>query len=154
MGYASILTNHPDHREERVIRLSFYIKLFFIIVEVALCIAFAVLSWKKIYNPAAILEWVIAFVFSAYVFSFYVDLYPAAKTKQHLQVSRDAHGEPKMRLTRGRGAPMGNGYYGSGEMEEGMSDRTMSSAPTSYEAARAGHGRRSGSRSRVMGRNF
>ena len=33
------------------------------------------------YNTGAALEWAIGFIFSLYVFSFYVDLYPAVYTK-------------------------------------------------------------------------
>jgi hypothetical protein len=41
-----------------------------------------VTNFKGIYNAAAILEWIIAFIFSFYVFSFFVDLYPAVKTSR------------------------------------------------------------------------
>lgn len=51
-------------------------------MELCLAIAFAVTNFKGLYNAAAILEWVVAFVFSFYVFSFFVDLYPAAKTSR------------------------------------------------------------------------
>ncbi|PKS10746.1 hypothetical protein jhhlp_002503 [Lomentospora prolificans] len=69
------------HREHRVLRTSFRIKLGFIIVELALIIAFGVCSRVKKRNTAAVLEWVIALIFSAYVFSFVVDLWPAMHTK-------------------------------------------------------------------------
>lgn len=69
------------HREHRVLRISFWIKLAFVLVTIALAIPFVVLTSRGTYNPAAILEWVIAVVFSFYVFSFYVDLYPAVYTK-------------------------------------------------------------------------
>jgi hypothetical protein len=51
------------------------------LVEVTLAIAFAATSWKKNYNAAAVLEWCIAFIFTFYVFSFFVDLLPALDTK-------------------------------------------------------------------------
>lgn len=38
------------------------------------------------YNEAAVLEWVIAAVFSFYVFSFVVDLWPAMHTKHVVAV--------------------------------------------------------------------
>ncbi|KAK6064018.1 Frag1/DRAM/Sfk1 family protein [Seiridium cupressi] len=69
------------YREHRVLRISFWIKLVFIIVELFLAIAFIVTNFRGIYDVAAILEWVIAFIFSLYVFSFFVDLYPAVKTR-------------------------------------------------------------------------
>ncbi|KAK3398944.1 Frag1/DRAM/Sfk1 family-domain-containing protein [Sordaria brevicollis] len=69
------------YRDHRVLRISFWIKLVFVIVEIALAIAFASCSFTKNYNPAAVLEWTIAFIFSFYVFSFWIDLYPAVRTK-------------------------------------------------------------------------
>jgi len=158
-----------SHRETRILRISYYIKLAFVLVEIILAVAFVSCTFTGHYNPAAVLEWVIAFLFSAYVFSFYVDLYPAAKTKQPLGMSatgRRRHGTtPKMRLTRGREAglpPPRSRYDGASEMEMGSSEGTLSTAPgggngrgvASFEAARVAHGRRSGSRSRVMASNF
>ncbi|KAI1853491.1 hypothetical protein JX265_004178 [Neoarthrinium moseri] len=70
------------NRDHRILRISFWIKLVFVIIELLLAIAFAVSNFRKMYNVAAILEWVIAFIFSFYVFSFYIDLYPAAKTSR------------------------------------------------------------------------
>jgi Frag1/DRAM/Sfk1 family len=74
-----------DFRQHRILRLSFWIKLFFILIEVALAIGFGVCSRTKRYNPAAVLEWIIAFVFTFYVFSFFIDLLPAIRTKEHDQ---------------------------------------------------------------------
>ncbi|KAM0335733.1 hypothetical protein ACHAQA_000783 [Verticillium albo-atrum] len=71
------------YREHRVLRISFWIKLTFIIVEAAIAIAFAVSMRTGNSDPAAILEWVVAFVFSFYVFSFIMDLWPAVRTKNH-----------------------------------------------------------------------
>lgn len=56
-------------------------KLTFILVEVALIIAFGVTSRIKQRNAAAILEWVISFIFTFYAISFVIDLYPAIRTK-------------------------------------------------------------------------
>jgi hypothetical protein len=159
------------HREHRVLRRSFYIKLAFVVVEILLAIAFVACTFKGRYNPGAVLEWVIAFIFSAYVFSFYVDLYPAAATKPQLQVSAGGKsGGLKMRLAgpgrmgRRRGGNGGGGghraYGASLEMEEGASDATLSPADGagSFDAARVHHGLQHGVRpdSRGMGaaRNF
>ncbi|KAI1335184.1 Frag1/DRAM/Sfk1 family-domain-containing protein [Xylariaceae sp. FL0016] len=68
-------------RQHRVLRASFWVKLIFVLVELVLAIAFAVCNFRKMYNPAAVLEWVIAFIFSFYVFSFIIDLYPAVATR-------------------------------------------------------------------------
>ena len=50
----------------------------------ALCIAFGVCSRTKKHDAAAIIEWIIAVVFSFYIFSFSVDLWPAMHTKEML----------------------------------------------------------------------
>ncbi|CEI39559.1 hypothetical protein FVEN_g1853 [Fusarium venenatum] len=70
-----------NYREHRVLRISFWVKLTFILVEVALIIAFGVTSRIKQRNAAAILEWVISFIFTFYAISFVIDLYPAIRTK-------------------------------------------------------------------------
>ncbi|KAK4127560.1 hypothetical protein N657DRAFT_631358 [Parathielavia appendiculata] len=113
------------HRHIRILAASFWIKLVFIIVEVLLAVAFVAMTYTQNYNPAAILEWVVAFVFSAYVFSFYVDLYPAAATKQQLQVSVDARNGMHMHLSGGREKPRRE-WEAAGEMESAGSDRTSS----------------------------
>ncbi|KXX75158.1 Protein sfk1 [Madurella mycetomatis] len=148
------------YREYRVLRISFYIKLAFVIIEILLAIAFIACTFTRRYNPGAVLEWVIAFIFSAYVFSFYVDLYPAAANKQQLQVSAGNGGGLKMRLTRGREPQQRNGMGGfaaASEMEDGGSNGTLTTMPdgvASFEAPHVSRGRRSGSRSRVMASNF
>jgi len=67
-------------REHRILRASFWIKLAFIILQVSLAIAFVSASSTSTYNAAAVLEWVLAFVFGIYVFSYAIDLFPAAKS--------------------------------------------------------------------------
>jgi hypothetical protein len=56
-------------------------KLFFIIVEVALAIAFGVLNRTKMWNAAACVEWAIAFVYTFWVLSFVVDFLPLVDEK-------------------------------------------------------------------------
>lgn len=68
-------------REHSVLRYSFWIKLSFILIEVALAIAFGVTQKKDQYNAAAVIEWVIAFIFFFYVLSFFIDFMPAVRTK-------------------------------------------------------------------------
>lgn len=70
-----------DFREHRILRVSFWIKLAFILVEIVLAIAFAACNFRKLYNEAAVLEWSVAFIFTFYVISFFVDLLPAANAK-------------------------------------------------------------------------
>ncbi|KAK4193002.1 Frag1/DRAM/Sfk1 family-domain-containing protein [Podospora australis] len=135
--YQRLGHHYKDHRS---LRISFWIKVFFVVIEILLAIAFIACNFTDHYNPAAVLEWIIAFIFSAYVFSFYVDLIPAVNTKGH-------RGPMGPRYKGGRGAvispgvngnayprPMGNGslgfdnlpldrgdgqrYVGASEMEE------------------------------------
>ncbi|KAI1404596.1 Frag1/DRAM/Sfk1 family-domain-containing protein [Hypoxylon fuscum] len=76
------------NRQHRVLRASFWIKLIFVIVELLLAIAFVGTNFKGLYNAAAILEWIIAFIFSFYIFSFYIDLYPAVATRNNRNSAR------------------------------------------------------------------
>ncbi|KAH7360397.1 Frag1/DRAM/Sfk1 [Rhexocercosporidium sp. MPI-PUGE-AT-0058] len=66
-------------REHRILRASFWIKLVFIIVQVSLAIAFISTLFTSMYDEAAVLEWVLAFVFGIYVFSYAIDLWPATR---------------------------------------------------------------------------
>ncbi|RDW57429.1 Frag1/DRAM/Sfk1 family protein [Aspergillus mulundensis] len=72
--------------QHRVLLASFIIKAFFVVVEVALAIGFGVCGWHRPHhrNTAAILEWVIALVFTFYVLSFVVDLLPSVRTRNHV----------------------------------------------------------------------
>lgn len=70
--------------QHRVLITSFFIKLFFIIVELALAIAFVTCAKSKDMSrrdPSAVLEWTISFVFTGYVLSFVVDLLPSVRTR-------------------------------------------------------------------------
>jgi hypothetical protein len=71
------------YREHSILRISFWIKLFFIIAEICLAIAFGVCTKKGIRNVAAGLEWSIAFIYCLYVFSFFIDFLPATRTKHY-----------------------------------------------------------------------
>jgi hypothetical protein len=46
-----------------------------------LAIAFGVCTYKGIFDAGAVLEWTIAFIFSFYIFSFCIDLWPAIHTR-------------------------------------------------------------------------
>ncbi|KAF2645986.1 hypothetical protein P280DRAFT_465728 [Massarina eburnea CBS 473.64] len=70
-------------REHSVLRLSFWIKLAFIIIEAGLAIGFGISSKTHHYDTAAILEWTIAFVYFFYVLSFFIDFMPAIRSKNH-----------------------------------------------------------------------
>lgn len=101
------------YREHSVLRISFWIKLFFIITEICLAIAFAVCSKQHVYNVAAVLEWIVAFIYCFYVFSFFIDFLPALRTKHHqskqteVQMLEEGGSEASM----GDGAANGRQYF-------------------------------------------
>lgn len=72
------------YRNHRILRISFWCKLIFILIEVALAIAFAATNFTNTDNVAAVLEWTIAFIFTFYVLSFLLDLLPSVRTKHHV----------------------------------------------------------------------
>ncbi|KAJ9645382.1 hypothetical protein H2199_003390 [Coniosporium tulheliwenetii] len=71
------------YRQYRILRASFWVKLTFIFLELALCIAFGVTQNQENLNTSAILEWVIALVYTFYVLCFFIDFIPAVRTKHH-----------------------------------------------------------------------
>lgn len=68
-------------RGERILRISFWIKLFFIFVEVALAIVFGVTQTYGKLNVSAVIEWIVALIYIIYVWSFIIDFLPATRTK-------------------------------------------------------------------------
>ncbi|KAL5333758.1 Frag1/DRAM/Sfk1 family-domain-containing protein [Aspergillus crustosus] len=111
--------------QHRVLLASFVIKAFFVVVEIALAIAFGVCGWHQPHNrnAAAVLEWVIALVFTFYVLSFVVDLLPSVRTRRHVpqgeKVLGSSHSdqqdvvyeEPLTHDSRGPNANGDAGYY-------------------------------------------
>jgi len=95
-------------REHRILRISFWVKLTFIIIEVILAIAFGSCNFKKAYNAAAVLEWAIAFIFTFYVFSFFIDLIPAVRTRHG--VKGGMGGETEMEMEANDGIARNNGF--------------------------------------------
>ena len=71
------------YRNHRILRISFWTKLMFIVFEVILAIAFGATSYSSYQNVAAVLEWIVALVFTFYVLSFVIDLLPSVRTKRH-----------------------------------------------------------------------
>jgi hypothetical protein len=120
-------------RQHRILRASFWLKLTFILVEVVLAIAFASCNFKKAYNAAAILEWTVSFVFTFYIFSFFIDLLPAVHTKHSQRKFGMGNAETEMQMEQndgyaneeggmyngrngfrhGNGAVNGNGHLGT-----------------------------------------
>ncbi|KAL7797453.1 Frag1/DRAM/Sfk1 family domain-containing protein [Trichoderma ceciliae] len=71
------------NRQHRILRISFWVKLTFVIVEFVLAIVFVSTNWSNNKNVAAVFEWIIAFIFTFYILSFVIDLLPAVRTKAH-----------------------------------------------------------------------
>jgi len=72
------------YRNHHILRISFWVKLLFIIVEVIMAIIFAATSWGGHRNVAAIVEWLIALIFTFYVLSFLLDLLPSVRSRHHV----------------------------------------------------------------------
>jgi Frag1/DRAM/Sfk1 family len=70
-------------RQHRVLRISFWIKLAFVVVELLLAICFASLTFTHNQQSAAYFEWVIAFIFTLWVLSFAIDLLPVVRRGDH-----------------------------------------------------------------------
>ncbi|KAI9923637.1 hypothetical protein MW887_008457 [Aspergillus wentii] len=88
--------------QHKILFASFVIKMCFVVIEVALAIAFGVCGkHQDKRNAAAVLEWAIAFVFTFYVLSFIVDLLPSVRTRRHVP-----QGEKRIEMAHsGPGAP-------------------------------------------------
>ncbi|KAF2168996.1 hypothetical protein M409DRAFT_21007 [Zasmidium cellare ATCC 36951] len=69
------------YRDQRILAASFWIKLAFIFIEVALAIAFGVLGYQDHYNRAAVIEWTISLIYIFYIWSFIIDFLPATRTR-------------------------------------------------------------------------
>jgi hypothetical protein len=72
------------YRHHRILRISFWVKLVFILVEVVLAIAFASTMFGSHQNAAAAIEWTIAFVFTFYILTFVLDLLPSMQSAGHV----------------------------------------------------------------------
>ncbi|KAI4842564.1 putative FK506 suppressor Sfk1 [Aureobasidium sp. EXF-8845] len=71
-------------RQHRILRASFWIKLTFIFIEIALAIAFASLGRTATRrNIAAILEWVISLIYIIYQAHYAMDFFPAIHSKNN-----------------------------------------------------------------------
>ncbi|PBP17936.1 hypothetical protein BUE80_DR011320 [Diplocarpon rosae] len=96
------------YRQFRILRVSFWVKLVFIFVELGLAIAFGVLGKKNRYNSAAICEWVIAFIYAFYIWSYAIDFIPAIRTKHYASKETAIDmAEGMQRESRMRGYPGG-----------------------------------------------
>ena len=108
------------YRKHITLRVSFWYKLLFILVEIALAIPFGVFNTTDDHiNAGAVLEWVVALIFTGYVFSFMVDLIPATRN-HHMQshyTTRKSVSEGPMQYARDEESP--DGAYTNGQNNPG-----------------------------------
>ncbi|KAK3718335.1 hypothetical protein LTR37_005148 [Vermiconidia calcicola] len=108
-------------REYRTLRISFWIKLAFIFIEIALAVAFGVTQLYSEYNISAYLEWIVSLVYIFYVWSFIIDFLPATKTRRPenrfpaIKKSRD----PEAQRTQADGSMTGGPVYSNGGYSNG-----------------------------------
>jgi hypothetical protein len=113
------------YRRHRILRISFWVKLTFILVELAFAIVFIATNFTHKRNIGAVFEWIVAFTFTFYVLSFLLDLLPSVQTRHHIpQGFQDGpmgmqlastHGEYRGALTNDSAGPNNNlegGYRG------------------------------------------
>ncbi|KAL8849257.1 MAG: hypothetical protein Q9221_005727 [Calogaya cf. arnoldii] len=79
------------YRQHRILRASFWMKLVFILVEVVLAAAFIGTSYTSNKDVAAVLEWIIALIFSFYVLTFFIDLLPASRSQEQITNTEMSH---------------------------------------------------------------
>ncbi|KAL2370850.1 hypothetical protein RJ035_000914 [Blastomyces gilchristii] len=121
------------YREHTILAASFWIKLVFILVELALAVAFGVTGQQGMKNQAAVLEWIIAYIFTFYVLSFVVDLLPAIRTRNHIpqgkritemtMAQNGAQQSPSTMTTATPRPPQTSAYYEQPLTTDSMGDR-------------------------------
>lgn len=115
-------------RDHRILAISFWIKLVFIVVELALAIAFGVTGRGGRRNQAAVLEWVVAYIFTFYILSFVLDLFPAVRTRSHIpQGHRIA-----MSQAPSAAYPASQGYQPDIEYEQPLTTDSMGENANTY----------------------
>ncbi|KAL1880230.1 hypothetical protein VTK73DRAFT_6058 [Phialemonium thermophilum] len=124
------------YRDHPVLHISFIIKLIFIVVEILLAIAFIACNWTNHTNAAAVLEWLVAFIFSFYILSFFVDLLPAVRTRKTSPGAGVlAHGR------RTRAGRFCDSYTGGGGSSVSEYDRSASRYVSGHDMEEAGSDR-------------
>lgn len=127
-------------------------KLSFILVDFILAIAFAVTTFKGSPNVAAILEWTIAFIFTLYAVSFFIDLIPAVHTKRMTSKQTALASEQNDQESQNHGR-----YYGDAGIQRTDVDNTGGMAQV-HGAGRQVNGVQYGGRpdtpSRTLANNF
>ena len=124
-------------RQHRILRLSFWLKLVVIIVEVILAIVFAVTTFNGRQNVGAIFEWIIAFVFTFYVLTFFVDLLPAARSTQE----RSNAELMRLKGSENGGAMTDGAAYNHAMMTSGIGGNTTAVGAAGHDGTRTGNHR-------------
>jgi len=93
------------YRNHRILRISFWVKLIFILVEIAFAIVFVGTGWTHHKNVAAVFEWIVAFVFTFYILSFLLDLLPSVSTRHHVPQGFTEHVRAEMGESHHGGQP-------------------------------------------------
>jgi hypothetical protein len=77
-----------------LLAIAFYIKIVFVVLEVAMGTAFCA-CFARFDGPAAVLEWAIAFFFILYASAFLIDLLPAVNrtNKKGRAIEQEAEGD-------------------------------------------------------------
>lgn len=83
------------------------------LIEVCLAIVFIATTFTKHDNIAAIVEWVVAFLFTFFILSFIIDLFPAVFTKKHSKRYEKRHPHDMEEASGGETTPY-NGANTSG----------------------------------------
>lgn len=124
-------------REHFILRFSFWVKLTFIIVEVILAIVFAATSFNKEQNVAGVFEWIVALFFTFYVLTFFIDLLPAARSKQeHTNIERMYMREAENGTAMMDGAGYTNGT--ANDTANGTNGNAYAIGATGHEGMRTG----------------
>ncbi|RQM07540.1 hypothetical protein DH86_00002841, partial [Scytalidium sp. 3C] len=110
-------------------------------------------NWSKTYNAAAVLEWTVAFIFTFYLASFIVDLWPARHTHDHEFDSYAAKNAPRQMEMGAAGVGAGQHRPWRDTLE---SERTLTEPPATAGGRHAGapRGTMVGNNGRVNGYQF
>ncbi|CAE6360634.1 hypothetical protein BN14_03585 [Rhizoctonia solani AG-1 IB] len=101
---------------------SYVSKLIIVVIEIGLSIAFGITMYRGSNLAAAVLEWIIAYVFVFFLLTFYFDLRPAAGSpKGKYDVSRIIGAGSKAELGRAGRPSMSTRASGSGQETPEMS---------------------------------
>ena len=112
-------TTHP------VLKYSYAGKAVLLVVEGVLSIGFAVCLGTHRPTVGAALEWVIAFVFTLYVLTFFFDLRPKARTKSVLAKEKAlSEGMSEARAEEEARRVEGEDYGSSSDQERGEGERS------------------------------